>query len=301
MSELRTRMDNDMIVRGLAERTRECYIAAVKGLAQYYHRSPDRIEAREVQDYLLHLLQDRRRAWNTVHQVVYGLRFFYHVTLGRKEEEFDIPKARVAARLPEILSREEVARILSATVTAKQRALLVTTYAGGLRVKEAVSLRLTDIQSAPDRMAIRVEQGKGAKDRYTVLSPTLLRELRAYWKIEKPRGWLFPAQGAEGHVHTATAQKIYYAAKDRAGIQKRGGIHALRHAFATHLLEAGEDIRRIQLLLGHAYVTTTQRYLQLVRPELGRGGKMTDLLDLPAVKTPGRNSGPEPGATPAEE
>jgi site-specific recombinase XerD len=263
MTTLRMRMDNDLLVRGMAARTRETYLAAVTRLARHYHRSPDRLSPQEVQAYLVHMLRDEKLAWSTCSIAVHAFRFLYHTTLGRPESTFTIPGPKQPQRLPEILSPAEVRRVLEHTANRKQRAVLATTYGAGLRVSEVVRLQLHHIDA--ERMSLRVEQGKGAKDRDTLLSPRLLEELRAYWREYRPSQWLFPARGGKGPMDVSTAQKLYYAAKGRAGITKRGGIHALRHAFATHLLEAGTDLHTIQRLLGHGDIRTTMRYFHLAR------------------------------------
>ena len=274
MTTLRMRMDpstslgtgNDMLVRGMAERTREAYLAAVARLARHYRRSPDQLSPPEVQAYLVHMLREEHLAWSTCSIAVHAFRFLSHTTLGRPAPTFSIPGPKQPQRLPVILSPEEVRRVLESTLNRKQRALLATTYGAGLRVSEVVRLRVEDIDA--QRMSLRVEQGKGAKDRDTLLSPRLLEELRAYWRQYRPARWLFPARGGQGPMDISTAQKLYYAAKGRAGISKRGGIHALRHAFATHLLEAGTDLHTIQRLLGHGHLGTTMRYFHLARRTL---------------------------------
>ncbi len=263
MTTLRMRMDNDLLVRGMAERTRETYLAAVTRLARHYHRSPDRLSPQEVQAYLVHMLREEHLAWSTCGIAVHAFRFLYHTTLGRPESTFTIPGSKQPQRLPEILSPGEVRRLIDSTANRKQRALLATTYGAGLRVSEVVRLQLHHLDA--ERMSLRVEQGKGAKDRDTLLSPRLLEELRAYWRQYRPALWLFPARGGKQPMDISTAQKLYYAAKGRAGITKRGGIHALRHAFATHLLEAGTDLHTIQRLLGHGDIRTTMRYLHLAQ------------------------------------
>jgi site-specific recombinase XerD len=274
MTTLRMRMDpstslgtgNDMLVRGMAERTREAYLAAVARLARHYRRSPDQLSPQEVQAYLVHMLREEHLAWSTCSIAVHAFRFLSHTTLGRPAPTFSIPGPKQPQRLPVILSPEEVRRVLESTLNRKQRALLATTYGAGLRVSEVVRLRVEDIDA--QRMSLRVEQGKGGKDRDTLLSPRLLEELRAYWRQYRPARWLFPARGGQGPMDISTAQKLYYAAKGRAGISKRGGIHALRHAFATHLLEAGTDLHTIQRLLGHGHLGTTMRYFHLARRTL---------------------------------
>lgn len=278
MGELRTRMDNDMLLRGMAERTRESYIAAVARMVKFYRRSPEQVSAPEVQAYLLHMLQEEKLSWSTCNIAAHALRFLYHTTLGRDRTQFCIPAAKQPSRLPEILSQEEIVRLFDATPNPKHRALLMTTYAAGLRVSEVVNLKVTDIDS--DRMSLRVEQGKGAKDRYTLLSPRLLEELRSYWRRDRPAVWLFPSRTGRP-LDVSAAQKIYYTAKLRARITKRGGIHALRHAFATHSLEAGTDVHTIQRLLGHGHIGSTMRYFHLAHPTLMAHRSPLDLLDLP--------------------
>jgi len=276
MGELRDRMHHDMVVRGLAERTQESYLAAVAGLAKFYSRPPDRLTQREVEAYLVHLAEERRLAWNTRSLIINGLRFFYHTTLGRKQMDFSIPRPKTPAQLPEILSREEVARILSRPNNPKHRLLLMTAYGAGLRVSELVRLRVGDLDS--DRMTVRVEQGKGAQDRYTLLSPRLLEELRAYWRRQRPWPWLFPSQRSAQPVSVSCAQRVWGRAKRDARVTKRGGIHSLRHAFATHLLEAGTDLHTIQRLLGHRHISTTMVYFHLARKTLADRSSPLDLL-----------------------
>ncbi len=284
MTELRRRMIDDMGVRWMAKATQEAYLAAVVGLARFYRRSPDQISDAEVQAYLLHLMRDRKRAWNTCNIVVHGLRFLYHVTLKRDRTTFSIPGGRQPATLPEILSREEVQRVIAAGRTVTHRALLATAYATGVRVSELVHLRLTDLDA--DRGLVRVEQGKGAKDRYTILSPRLQDALRAYRTTTDPRGWLFPARKGQRPMHTSTVGKAYTEAKERAGITKRGGIHALRHAFSTHLLEMGVDLHTIQRLLGHRSIQTTTRYLHVAQSSLTVHGAPIELLSFPSPLSP---------------
>jgi site-specific recombinase XerD len=277
-------MENDLVLRGMAERTREAYIGAVARLALFYHRSPDRITDAEVQTYLLHLIQERKLSWSTCNIATHGIRFFYHTTLGHDRVDFCIPTARQPSRLPEILSRDEVHRLINSTVTLKQRAVLATTYAAGLRVSEVVNLKVSDVDSS--RMTLRIQQGKGAKDRYTLLSPRLLGELRAYCRESRPRVWLFPTRSGRPMDPTA-AQKIYYLAKLRARINKQGGIHSLRHAFATHLLEAGTDVHSIQRLLGHGHIGTTMRYFHLAQKTVMANASPFDLLDDPTAQMKG--------------
>jgi integrase/recombinase XerD len=280
MSALRTQMKADMVLRGLAYRTRKSYIEAVANFAKFYGRRPDRITEPECQSYLLHLLQERKLAHSSCNVVASALQFLYRVTLKHPEAEFNLPRPRVPQRLPQILSREEVAAIFEHATNLKHRAFLMTTYGAGLRLSEACHLKIGDIDSS--RMTIRVEQGKGAKDRYTLLSPRLLEELRRYWFAHRPNLWLFPSpRDAHRPMLPKSADRIYHAAKDRAGITKTGGIHALRHAFATHLLEAGTDVHTIQRLLGHGSLSTTARYFHLAQKHLSGANAPFDLLQRP--------------------
>ncbi len=277
MGALRKQMDGDLVVRGMAVRTREAYLGAVAGLAKHYGRRPDRISEQEVQNYLLHLIEQRKLAWSSCNIVAQGLKFFYRVTLKRSEAQFVIPRARQPQKLPQILAREEVAALLEKTVNLKHRAILMTAYGAGLRLNELCHLRVADIDSV--RMTIRVEQGKGAKDRYTLLSPRLLAELRRYWAMHRPKVWLFTRKDGERPISDGTVHRIYHAAKGRAGIGKEGGIHSLRHAFATHLLEAGVDVHTIQRLMGHGHISSTLRYFHLARKHLAGTPSPLELLE----------------------
>jgi integrase/recombinase XerD len=280
MSELRDRMIRDMTVRGLAWRTHKTYIAAVVRLAKYYRRSPDQLTNDEVQAYLAHLILERKLSWSTCSQAANAFRFLYHVTLGHPQTNFRVPLPKQPQKLPEILSREEVWRLLAAPPHPRHRLLLTTVYAAGLRVSEAIALKVSDIDA--DRMTIRIEQGKGAKDRYVPLAARLLQDLRAYWKTAPPQVWLFANRQGTRPIDITVAQKIYTLAKLRAGIQKQGGIHALRHAFATHLLEAGTDLHTVQRLLGHRQISTTMRYFHLSQ---GRLVGTRSPLDLPQPRS----------------
>lgn len=283
MTELRRRMDEAMIVRGMADKTREAYLWAVTGLAKYYRRPPDQISDAEVQTYLLYLIRDRQRSWSTCNIVVNGLRFFYHTTLKRDRTTFAIPSPRQSGKRPVLLSRAEVQRLIAHAATLKFRTMLLTTYAAGLRLNEVLHLRVSDIDSA--RLMIRVEQGKGGQDRYTVLATSLLEALRAYWKVYHPTTWLFPSPKGPHPLHETGLQRAFHTAKRGAGITKPGGIHALRHACATHWLEAGVDLHTIQRLLGHRSITTTQRYWHLTHASLTTQADRLDLLRdvVPAV------------------
>jgi site-specific recombinase XerD len=191
-----------------------------------------------------------------------------------------IPPSKKKSQLPEILSAEELECLFASASNPKHRALLMTSYGGGFRVSEVVKLQITNIDS--QRMMIRVEQGKANKDRYSILSQRLLQELRLYWRMYRPPIWLFPGRDPNRPMHIGSAQKAYYHAKQKAGIRKARGIHTLRHCFATHLLEAGEDLRTIQVLMGHSSMLTTMMYLQVTRKKLASTKSPLDLLKIPA-------------------
>ena len=278
-TKLRREMDNAMVLRGFAPRTREAYLACVTALAEHYGRSPDGLDSAEIQSYLLHLIGEKKLAYASVNQAVCAFRLLFDAVLGHKRLALEIPMAKVPKRLPQILSREEVSRLLAAAASLRARTVLMTTYAAGLRVSEVCALQVADIESAPDRMCLKVRQGKGGQDRYTLLSPRLLETLRRYWHDRRPRTWLFPNAAGEGPMRIEMAQRIYCAARDAAGIAREGGIHSLRHAFATHLLEAGVDLPTLQRLLGHGHIGTTMRYLHLARSRLTGTTSPLELLD----------------------
>ena len=279
MTELRQRMIDEMTLRGFSPRTHESYLGAVKDLARYYNQPPDRLNTEQVRQYLLYLERERHLSWSSLNVAASGLRFFYFNTLKWQPVKLDIPPRTTPRRLPEVLSREEVDRLISPVPNLKHRTLLMTIYAAGLRVSEAIALRVHDIDSA--RMTIRVVQGKGRKDRYTILSPRLLENLRQYWKQYHPKEYLFEGSKPQHHIHESVPQKTYNRAKQRAGIHKGIGVHTLRHCFATHLLEAGVDLRTIQTLLGHNAISTTMLYLQVRQQHIASHPEKFDLLAPP--------------------
>jgi site-specific recombinase XerD len=279
MTELRQRMDDAMVLRGLAPRTRETYLACVAGLAKHYRCSPDRLNAEQIQSYLLHLITEKKLAYASVNQAACACRFLFGTVLQQRKIWLDIPMAKVPKRLPVVLPRADITRLFAACGNLRTRTVLMTTYAAGLRVSEVCALHLTDIESAPDRMCIKLRHAKGGKDRYTLLSPKLLETLRLYWRICRPRTWLFPNRAGDGPLFDQTAQRMYRAACDRAGLADAAGIHTLRHSFATHLLEAGVDLHTIQRLLGHGHISTTMRYLHLAQSRLTGTTSPLELLD----------------------
>jgi site-specific recombinase XerD len=253
----------------------------VRALAKYYRQPPDVLDGPRIQAYLLHLITDKKLAYASVNQASCAFRFLFGTVLRKPEMRLDIPMAKVPKRLPQILTRVEVSRLIDAAPTLRGRTLLATTYAAGLRLSEVCALQLSDIESAPERMCIKVRQGKGAQDRYTLLSPRLLEMLRRYWGDRRARPWLFANATGDGPMGDQTAQRMYYAARDAAGIAAEGGIHTLRHAFATHLIEAGVDLPTVQRLLGHGYISTTMRYVHLARSHLTGTTSPLELLDPP--------------------
>jgi site-specific recombinase XerD len=260
-------------------KTVEAYVSAVAQLAAHYRRSPDLLTVEEIRSFLHHLIVDKKLAYSSVNQKLCGIRFFWQQVLRRKEFDLRVPAKR-SGRLPEALSRSEVAQLIEAATCPKHRVLLMTCYAAGLRVSELVHLRLEDIHS--QRMLIHVRAGKGNKDRFTLLSPRLLAELRSYWRTYRPRPWLFLGRGGDGPLPTATAQKVFYLLKRRAGITRGHGIHSLRHSFASHLLEAGVDLPTLQRLLGHTSLATTAKYLHVTSKHLRSVRSPLDLLRIPA-------------------
>ena len=278
MSELRKQMNDAMALRGFAERTREAYLSSVTALARYYRRSPDTLDTQEIQSYLLYLINDKQLSYSSVNQASSAFRFLFGQVLRRPAIWLDIPMARAPKRLPQILTRDDVVRLLDSAKSLRARTLLMTTYAAGLRVSEVCSLQVSDIESSAERMCLKVRQGKGNRDRYTLLSPRLLAALRSYWRARRPHPWLFPNHSGDGPIDVRTAQRMYYAARDAAGIATTGGIHTLRHAFATHMLEAGVDLHTIQRLLGHGHLSTTTRYLHLSQARVTGTTSPLDLL-----------------------
>jgi integrase/recombinase XerD len=278
MGVLREQMIRELRLRRYSAATQKGYLEAVVGLTKHYRIAPDQLSARQVQDYLLYLMVERQLQWNTVNTICSGLTFFYSQTLKRPDVAMAMPLRRTPRQLPEVLSSEELQALFAAVDNQQHRALLMTTYGGGLRVSEVVKLRPRDIDS--QRMMIRVVAGKRARDRYTLLSTRLLEELRAYWKAYRPATWLFPGRKPEKPFSDDKAREVFNDAKTKAGIRKAGSIHLLRHCFATHLLEAGVDLRTIQILMGHSSISSTIWYLHLTRKKLDATQNPLDLLDL---------------------
>jgi site-specific recombinase XerD len=265
MSPLRTQYIGLLTLRGYTQRTQESYINAVAALARFYGRSPRLLSDEEIRNYLIGLHQ-RGLSRSTINVAISALRLFFGAMLKRTVARLEecLPRPRKIIHRARVYSREELARLFELGCrNAKERAFLMTIYGCGLRLNEACHLRVGDIESS--RMMVRISQGKGNKDRYTVLSPWLLEELRAYWRAYKPTGeWLFPAHRCPGRpMIDGTVQMFFARALKRAGLPNRGGVHCLRHSFATHLLEDGVDVLTLKKLLGHAHFGTTAGYLHV--------------------------------------
>jgi integrase/recombinase XerD len=260
ISPLRRRMIEDMTMRKLAPKTQQGYIRTIKNLAVFLGRSPDTASFEDVRRFQLHVVASGVGT-GAVNATVAALRFFFRITLGRRDITEHTSFIHEPRKLPVVLSLDEIARLLDAAPGLKYKAALSVAYGAGLRVSEVVSLKVSDIDSK--RMVIRVEQGKGRKDRYVMLSPHLLDLLRAWWKVGQPRGWLFPGRERVNPLTTRQFNRACHAAAHMAAIDKRVSPHTLRHSFATHLLEQNIDIRVIQVLLGHAKLDTTALYTRV--------------------------------------
>ncbi len=275
MSPLRQQMMDVMLVRGMSPRTHRSYLSAVTDLAKYYRRSPDQLTGEELQAFFLYLVKERNLSSASCRLYLNAIRFFYLHVLGRDSFGVTLHVPKRDQRIPELLMRSEVARILAAPTNLKHRMLLTLCYGCGLRVSEVVALEVRHIDG--ERRLLRVEQGKGAKDRSVILSATLLQLLRGYWQLLRPPQWLFPGRKMDAPLSIETAQRIFQRAKAQAGIDKVGGIHSLRHAYATHQLEEGMPIHQLQRLLGHQNIQSTLRYAHWV-PGHQEGKTGADLL-----------------------
>src|SRR6266446_1787019 len=280
ISPLRRRMIEDMTVRNLSPATQQSYLSAVSKLSRYFGRSPDRLDLEDVHAFQLHLVATGI-SWPALNQIVCALRFFYGVTLGQAIVPERIAHAREPSKLPVVLSADEVVRFLEAIPSLKSRTALTTVYAAGLRVSEVVLLKIADIDS--QRMVIRVEQGKGGKDRYVMLSPQLLTILRTYWRLARPKHWLFPGRDETKPIDVQVLHAACRSACAAAGLSKQVTVHTLRHSFATHLLENGTDVRIIQVLLGHASLSTTARYTRVATQTISKTPSPLDRLRLEVV------------------
>lgn len=276
MTPLRKRLIEALELRGMSPKTTRIYVDCVARLARYYNRSPGALDAEQIRVYLLYLIHERKVAWSTYRQALAALRFLYRDVLQRGEVVQDIRAPRPRRELPVVLSFDEVHRFFAAIPSFKHRTLLMLSYAAGLRVSEAAALRVSDIDS--QRMVLRIVQGKRNKDRYTILSPLMLEMLRHYWWAARPKDYLFPGRGQTGVVRSSTVQRACIEARAIAGLDKDVTPHTLRHSFATHLLEAGTDLRVIQELLGHSSPRTTAIYTHVSTKMIGATKSPLDLM-----------------------
>ena len=283
ISPLRQRMIEDMTIRKFAPKTQHDYLQRVKNFTIHLGRSPDTASSEDVRRYQLHLTASGVGV-PTLNQTVSTLRFFFKVTLGRPDLVERTAFVHEPRKLPVVLSPDEVARLLDAAPALKYKAALSVAYGAGLRVSEVVALKIGDIDSK--RMIIRVEQGKGRKDRYVMLSPHLLELLRAWWRAARPQGWLFPGRDRVQPMTTRQLNRACHAAADMAGIGKHVSMHTLRHSFATHLLEQNIDIRVIQVLLGHAKLDTTALYTRVATKTIQQVMSPLDRITLTQPEPP---------------
>lgn len=289
MVQLRERMVEAMQIRGYSPVTIETYVRCVRNLCEHYQKPPGRITLDEINRFQHHLTAKRKLAYSFFNQHVVAIRFFVREVLKKDWDVRRIPYQKKAKKLPEVLSIDEVRRLLEAATSLRDRAMVTTAYAAGLRLGEVRRLRVRDIDS--QRMVIRVEQGKGKKDRYVMLSKMLLELLREYFKAHHPTGWLFAHPRTDTPYSDGVFQGAFHRARRAAGIKKKVTFHSLRHSFATHLLEAGTDIRRIQVLLGHRSVATTQVYTHIASNFLNTTPSPLDLMtQQPVTSSPAPQS-----------
>jgi len=288
MTPLRERMIDDMKLRNLAKNTQDTYVRHVRKFAEHFGKSPERLGREQVRTYLLHLVHQKKIASSTYVQVLCALRFLYRTTLGKDWVLEGIAYPKEEKKLPVVLSMDEVDQFFSAVDSLRYRAILMVAYAAGLRASEVVSLRVSDIDSK--RMVIRVRQGKGRKDRYVMLSQSLLEVLREYWKAAKPKDYLFPSTGKSGHLTRNSVNEACKRALHKSGLEKHISMHTLRHSFATHLLEHGTNIRIIQMLLGHRHLKSTAVYTHVSAKSLQETPSPLDLLNARKREGDGRSS-----------
>lgn len=297
MSPLKQRMLEDMQLRNFSAGTQRSYIHYVTDYAYHYNLSPAKLGLDDIRNYQLHLIEQRQLSPNSINCFLSAVQFLYTVTLDMPWSKAQFARMKVPDKLPVVLSEEEILAFFKHAGVLKHRAVLMLCYGSGLRITEAVSLKAENIDSK--RMLIHVQQGKGAKDRYTVLSHRSLLLLRKYWQFQRPADWLFPGTKAGTHIQPATIQDVCRDAARLAGITKRVTPHMLRHSFATHLLESGTDTRAIQVMLGHARIDTTARYTSVTPQTISRTGSPLDRLptekEVPPKKKRGRpRKGPAP-------
>jgi site-specific recombinase XerD len=292
MTTLRENMKREMTLRGFADGTQKQYMRAVLKLHDHYKQSPAKLSDAQIKAFLLFILESKKYAPSTYNILIHGLKFFYENVLNKKMVEIILPRVKEPQKLPEILSQREVTRIIQSSSNLKHRAILIVTYGAGLRAAEVASLRVNDLDK--ERSLIHIRQGKGNKDRYVLLSPMMLETLRAYWKtcrspqikeavsqgkLMQENVFLFPNRFGKA-LSSSSVGSIYTQAKQKAEIKKKGGVHALRHAFATHALESGADLYTIQQLLGHSSLNSTVRYLRMTEKTIQKIQSPVECLSL---------------------
>ncbi|RLB11087.1 MAG: integrase [Deltaproteobacteria bacterium] len=277
MGELYNQMKVDLELKNFSPKTITRYLECMVDFVRHYGRSPAEMGEEEIRNYLYYLMKEKKVSQSSINQAYSAMKFFYETTMGREWNGVKIPRIKNRKKLPVVLAQEEVWALLRCIDNLKHRAILTTIYSGGLRVSEATHLKASDIDSK--RMMIRVQGGKGNKDRYTLLGKHTLDILREYWKLYRPVEWLFPGQEAKKPISISSVHRVFKAALHRAGIKKKASVHTLRHSFATHLLESGTDLYYIQRLLGHRSAGTTSIYLHITGKHIARINNPVDLLE----------------------
>jgi integrase/recombinase XerD len=276
MGQLYDQMKMDLELKNFSPKTVTCYLTCMVNFVRHHGRSPVELGEEEIRNYLHYLIKDKQASQSSINQAYSAMKFFYEITLGRVWNAIRIPRSKIRKKLPLVLSMQEVHSLLASVGNLKHRAILTTIYSGGLRLGEATRLRVSDIDG--ERMTILVQQGKGNKDRYTLLGQRALEILRLYYKAYRPTEWLFPSKDPAQPLSGSSVQRVFKKALHRAGIKKKASVHTLRHCFATHLLESGTDLYHIQRLLGHSTAKTTSVYLHVTGRDLAKVKSPIDLL-----------------------
>jgi integrase/recombinase XerD len=277
MGRLYDQMKMDLELKNFSQKTITCYLDCMVHFVRHYGRSPVEMGEEEIRNYFYYLMKEKKVSQSSINQAYSAMKFFYETTMGREWNGVKIPRIKNRKKLPVVLAREEVRSLLQCIDNLKHRAILTTIYSGGLRVSEVAHLKASDIDSK--RMVIRVQGGKGNKDRYTLLGKHTLDILKEYWKAYRPVEWLFPGQGPKRPISISSIQRVFKASLYRAGIKKKASVHTLRHSFATHLLESGTDLYYIQHLLGHRSASTTSIYLHITGKDLAKIKSPIDLIE----------------------
>jgi integrase/recombinase XerD len=284
MGQLYDQMKMDLELKNFSPKTITCYLTCMVQFVRHYGRSPVQMGEEEIRTYLYYLMKEKKVSQSFINQAYSAIKFFYQTTLERPWNGMKIPRIKNRKKLPVVLSMQEVRSLLCSVDNLKHQAILTTIYSGGLRLGEATHLRVSDIDG--ERMTILVQQGKGNKDRYTLLGQRTLQLLRRYWKAYHPVEWLFPSKDPAQPLSGSSVQRVFKKALQRAGIKKKASVHTLRHSFATHLLESGTDLYYIQRLLGHTTASTTSIYLHITGRDLAKVISPIDLVPGDQKPTP---------------